>query len=89
MAKITITVTQEDIDKGRRESSCNCPIALAARRVFVNDSVRVSPFDLVLYAKDDEEVRYRMLPQEAARFIEQFDHQGPTQVKPFSFTVEV
>lgn len=37
--EIKIQVTQEDIDKGQPNHCGNCPIALAAKRVLLNEEV--------------------------------------------------
>jgi hypothetical protein len=48
MAKtIVVSVTQEDIDGGKPESSTSCPIALALRRLDFS-YVSVTPFSFEL-----------------------------------------
>ena len=77
---VTITVTQEDIDQGIRESYYSCPIARAAERAL---KWRVMVYtDTILVG--DSGCDYK-LPESAQEFISRFDTGKP--VKPFSFEV--
>ncbi|MFN7302800.1 MAG: hypothetical protein ACK5U7_15110 [Bacteroidota bacterium] len=73
-----VTVTPEDITRGRRLSACSCPIALAIRRlaprcvVVTNHTIRI----------DD---RRFATPEPACKFINDFDAARP--VMPFTFTL--
>ena len=87
--KITIEITQEDIDRGIRCSNIECPVAYALTRA-LNKKVRVNLRSY--YLMDNWTVL--LLPKEASNFIKTFD-QGITtdvvyeQPKPFSFEIEV
>jgi len=79
MARICITVTQEDIDNGIRGSSSHCPIALAARRVKGFEDAILDAYEMTSYSYS--------LPVSASvsTFIRSFDFMGPTAVKPSTF----
>lgn len=84
--EITIHVTQEDIEKGRRDDVCWCPIALAAKRaglkgVEVDASQDANKSWGWLWTTNE---CFR-LPKEAIDFISAFDSSEPVQ--PFSFVV--
>ncbi len=72
-----ITVTQQDIDKGRPGSHVACPLALAIQRVYPRKRIGVSG-SLARVG------RYSYtLPEVASEFVFRVDrHQG---VKPFEF----
>lgn len=77
---ITINVTQDDIDRGERESCLACPIALACKRAGI---VRpeVSSYEII----DEFRNEYK-LPMEARLFVHRFDAGGALyRVFPFSF----
>ena len=92
MARIRITVTQEDIDNGIRGSSYHCPIALAAHRVkgfehaiLGRNWARWSGHRDAYELHNDE----LFLPVSASvsTFIRSFDFMGPTAVKPSTFYI--
>jgi hypothetical protein len=79
--KRTITVTQKNIDEGRRHSACGCPIALAAKAQGSRSTGVVGPYAR-LWGR-----RHVWLPPEARAFIGSFDR-GDT-VLPFEFEVQL
>lgn len=91
----TISVTQDDIDNGKAGSRVDCPVALAACRVF-NRTIRVGL--TVLYIVDDANwhnlaatrarelaVAHYHLPDAAIDFINRFD--AGNDVAPFEFAL--
>jgi len=69
-----ITVTQEHIAQGKRQSRCACPIALAIKDTCGQDcDPRVS--DMYIYIAKDTE-RYYVTPWQAKAFISIFDSGG-------------
>lgn len=76
-----IKVTQEHIAKGKPQRSEWCPIALAAKDVFPQEIVVVSPYDLQVIAEQRD--RYWHLPAQVRQFIKDFD--GGRPVEPFDF----
>lgn len=85
MEKITISVTQDDIDEGKPGHCNHCPIAIAARRVFPGMTVRV--WDL-LTTFGIVKVGYYRMPPEACDFIRNFDRGPSWRVQPFTFEIE-
>lgn len=81
---VTIEVTQEDIDRGIRESCTCCPIANAMKRILKPDDVRVRNKETWTSYRYVELTH--LLPNEAAKFIRYFDN-GET-VHPFTFELE-
>lgn len=81
MHKITINVTQEDIDKGQRRSPETCPIALAASRIL---SSKVQVGIIGMYTKQRAITNIPLL---AKQFIIKFD--DGEKVGPFSFEIDV
>lgn len=81
-AEITIEVTADDIGRGVPVDPCQCPIALAAKRLGLDvvgvdeDGIYVDQFDAAY-----------LIPEEAATFIDLFDS-GET-VAPFVFTARM
>lgn len=82
--KLTIEVTQDDIDKGNRVSPVSCPIALAVKRQYRSrwlhsppNSVSVSQRGVTIDSQDYS------IPKEARFFISDFDCDH--DVKPFTF----
>ena len=99
MRKITVNVTQEDIDDGIPEEPCDCPIALALRRTLGPESeasvdvAESGPDAGHAYVGlfDQPDVR---LPDACRQFIENFDTYGRDTPEawtpqPFSFELEV
>jgi hypothetical protein len=83
--KINITVTQEDINEGRK-SVKNCPIARAVKRV-LPDIEWVSCDYIYLHPSRVYDLpRQILLPEDVKRFIFNFDFGNP--VYPLCFTVE-
>ena len=93
MSKVTINVTQRDIEQGAKmvaekefdlpkfsRSAC-CPIALAAKRKL--GEVRVSAQYLFI----NGEIVPTNLPEEAQYFVREFDAGG--EVEPFEFRIEI
>lgn len=75
-----ITVTAEDIEKGKPAAAEQCALALACRRAgLVNASVDNDTIDFWLGSAQ--------LPASAQLFIEMFD--GGLEVEPFEFELEV
>ena len=74
-----IEVTQEDIDRGVRKESCQCPIALALQRC-TGYLWAAGPLEACRIGVADSDVEF---PRDAKRFIRNFDDGLPVQ--PFSF----
>lgn len=89
MTAVHITVTADDIAAGMPGSNCRCPIALAIRRALPWLTAPGLPV-VQLYAvelADGLDAPLAALPDEAATFIEDFDHGG--LVVPFAFDLEI
>lgn len=67
---MTITITRRDIQRGKRGSATDCPVALALRRV-LNVPVEVWSDRVVAHEPDGR--RVYLLPTEAQDFIRRFD----------------
>ena len=83
-----ITVTQEDIDLGERESYCKCPVARAVRRAFgarKNRRITVRQEAILIGGDRDERLWAALTPGSVQDFLDRFDR-GLT-VKPFSTTI--
>ena len=84
MTAVRVQVTQQDIDDGKAGEAYRCPVALAARRAFPRQHVRVyAPCIMLIesgYPTFD-------LPSEARRFVDRFD--GGVHVEPFEFDLDV
>lgn len=78
---ITVSVTQENIDKGVARACTFCPIALALRDLGDRYSYIVNGRSL--YNIHHERVAY--LPLEASWFVQDFD--AGRHVDPFTFEV--
>lgn len=80
--KITIDVTQDDINKGIKENCRFCPVALAVQRTFNDPEMDVfSPC-----IKNCEEDRVAS-PSSVCDFIDRYDN--GESVQPFSFEIDV
>lgn len=85
---VTINVTKEDIEKGRRSDGHRCPIARAARRIlknvtFIDESLEFNNGNMV----DGDSVP---LTKAAQKFVRAFDDGAKrSDLKPFKFTVRV
>lgn len=82
--RLHVTVTAEDIAKGKPGSTSACAIARAIRRLPGWRRAEVDPIAAYSCAKGD---RVMELPRVARDFIRHFDRNVP--VEPFSFTGEV
>ena len=83
-----IEVTQDDINRGIRHHTAQCPIALAVRRTCPDaGSVRVSSVVALFRSGDSRAYCWGVLPLIAWQFIEAFDerHEG----EPFAFDLEI
>lgn len=78
----TIQVAQEDINNGQRGCVSACPIALAAERAGLRHPCVGRK---TLRVADNHRAVY--LPEEAIRFIEDFDEHG--MGCPFSFEIDI
>lgn len=80
----TITVTEEHIKKGKRQSCIECPIALA-----INDAAVFSTRAVVKHVsvREDNSLLTIPLPRKATSFIYHFDAAEP--VEPFSFHLNI
>ena len=79
---VLISVTQEHIDKGVKTSCGSCPIAIAAKEVFIEGieiAVGINCIGIDTYFVD--------VPGPARRFIRAFD--DGKFVRPFSFEIDV
>jgi hypothetical protein len=74
---LTVTVTQDDIDNGRRSDSRECPINKALKRAFPGRRTSVGAD---YYWIDGANFNF---PPEAYEFRKNFDQGNP--VSPFSF----
>ena len=86
MRYLDVTVTQDDIDHGRRHDCARCPIARAARRLgYRRAMVDEATLDVstVLRPKGYREWEYWRVPSRAGAWIQRFDN-GLT-VKPATF----
>lgn len=80
-----ITITQEDIDRGRKLSSSWCPIAWALRREFPEArSVTVSPIDWWIQSMSPGQMAPRgSLTPRLQSFIDRFDDGLPVEPGPY------
>jgi hypothetical protein len=79
ITQYAIEVTQQDIDKGRPNTSSACPVGLAVARA-TGQSVMVNENQAVMGG----EIAY--MPRPATVFVLDFD--CGMYVQPFSFTLE-
>lgn len=80
---LNIDVTQEDIDRGIRNSERCCPIAWATCRELGDDSADVR----VTHGITVTGYYFAYLPEKALEFVEGVDNLH--NVKPFRFTVSL
>ncbi len=86
---ITVNVTAEDIEKGKRDSCQNCPIALALGRL-INPAIviaQVAMNTVDFHTSDMKFTGITQLPTIAIQFIFDFDNGGI--VSPFSFNLDI
>ena len=81
-----IQVTQEDILLGVRKNLCACPLALAIRRQFPNQDIRVLSDQVINYAQ--KTYKLCLLPQSARTFVRNFDLQKPVEPEVFDLPLE-
>jgi hypothetical protein len=82
MTRATVTVTQEDIDKGIRGSDEHCPIALATRRALGAPFVVVDCSSITLRDEGQNIYAETETPCQACLFVHDFDAGQP--VKPIT-----
>ena len=80
MDTITVFVSQEDIDNGRQCQSTQCPIALALKRQCEALSVVAGLFTTTINS------RFYHTPDDAKKWMRQFDHDKNTEPAEFTFT---
>lgn len=80
--RILVKVTQDDIDRGYRNKSDCCPIALALIRMGFK-ALTVYCHRASFLDAQTGEFLFRDLPDKAKKFVKAFDSQQ--DVKPFSF----
>lgn len=77
-----VCVTQEDIKKGKRNSSILCPVARAIKRAAGCRYARVS-HRWIEWGRRFEDARPTPAPPEVSRFVSDFDLRA--KVEPFEF----
>lgn len=83
--KYQVQVTQKHIEKGARNNSGKCPIALALRSI---GATRVGVGGaLCRFRIEGAKHELVRLPKKARDFVENFDDGNP--VRPFRFTINV
>lgn len=82
--KVTIDVTQDDIDKGKKGEPTTCAIARAIKRT-MGDHPNVE--DEIQITIQGQEYYYN-IPKKASTFIERFD-MDKKRVKPMSFVAKL
>jgi hypothetical protein len=93
--QLRVRVTQEDIDKGCKYASDNCPVSRATNRALEGHfgegawSACVSPLRMIanraLARDDDKSMLLASTPESASEFVWRFD--SGFRVKPFEFKV--
>ena len=83
-AELVIEVTAEDIAKGIAQDCAECPIALAARRLYPAARMHIGGELTREIAAYWPEQAYYDMPDEAVDFVAVFDDGGT--VAPFTFT---
>ena len=79
---MTISVTQEDIDKGERGFCCWCPVALAIRRTLGDAPARSVEVHSSYVKVGGREIE---LADPASDFIFAYDRRIWSRVRPFEF----
>jgi hypothetical protein len=83
--KLTIEVTQQDIDKGIKEDASRCPIAKATRRALQGiKDVEISSEGSFTWSNKPYQFR---LTKTMEKFMNKFDELGKKGVKPFKNVV--
>lgn len=80
MEQLRISVTADDIKRGKRENTKWCPIACAVRKLGKKKRIYVDQDVITLGS-----VTYKM-PQRAGNFVDLFD--SGEKVRPFSFVAK-
>lgn len=75
-----ITVTQEDIDHGKRGSPTNCPVGHALHRKYRRSYANI--YRITVFDRIDREHRFRC-SKELTKVMEEFD--DGEGMEPFSF----
>lgn len=87
-----VQVTREDIRKGSAVSPRKCAIALAMKRLGIENPL-IGPRDFTVITRTNQgiEILTRPLPKRARRFVSYFDcfHSARFLLWPFSFEIEV
>ena len=76
-----IEVTQDHIDRGRKQCRTGCPVALALEAEGI--CAAVGPAYISVYTGDENPVDYYCTPQKVTDFVHAFD--DDKLVGPFSF----
>lgn len=86
---VLISVTEHDITNGMERDCSQCPVALAAKRVFGNNLIAVSTLTINLYRTNH--VHEATLAQIAIDFINRLDNfaKHKHRLDPFEFFVVV
>lgn len=92
MTQITVVVTREDINTGKRSHNLDCPVALAFKRASGFYLVSVPGGAWVRCKRTVDDClkgidTFYSVPDEAMEFIDAFDQHEP--VTPFTFTSDV
>ena len=88
-----VSITQADIDSGRPDHTCLCPIALAIDRALRARGIDIRGVQVdasrvdIAYVADGLRWRTIDLPESATQFIEGFDF--GTGVEPFEFELQL
>lgn len=83
-----ISVTSEDILRCQTDPNCpDCPIDLAARRVWPNARFSTAPTCILFYSRGPDAAATILLPDAAREFVQAFDAGKP--VHPFEFEIDV
>ena len=88
---LTINVTQDDIDKGTRGDGASCPVAIAIHRrcPTVYADILVDGQHIKIDS-DAEDFYFKLdIPKKVRNFTAKFDQQGPAEVTPFSFKLDL
>lgn len=87
-----VYVTQDDINKGKPTSMCNCPVARAIKRTIKNSmKVEVGENQICLISKDKNNLIRLKTPKKVGNFIDKFDswQTALDEIKPFSFDLRI
>lgn len=87
--KLTVSVTQDDIQFGKKGNCDWCPIAHAVRRVVPEKYIKISVGSrwLILWSTRVIICKEVELPQVAKTFIKDFDR--GFSVSPFTFEIDI